>query len=53
MTMNDVLQMTKDETIIKKYEETDPQLAGIVKVQKKKKSVKRTRSEQQEKDAEI
>ena len=53
MTMNDVLQMTKEEIIIKKYEETDPQLAGIVKVQKKKKSVKRTRSEQQEKDAEI
>ncbi len=53
MTMGDVINMTKEEMVIKKFEENDPALASMVKVQKKKKSVKRTKSEQVERDAEI
>ncbi len=53
MTMGDVINMTKEEMVIKKFEENDPALASMVKVQKKKKSVKRTKSEQVERDEEI
>lgn len=44
--------MTQEEKVVKQFE-SDPELTQIVKVQKKKKSVKRTKSEQVEKDAEI
>lgn len=53
ITMDDVFKMTQEEIVTKKFDENDPALASIVKVQKKKKSVKRTKSEQKEKDAEI
>lgn len=53
MTMGDVINLTKEETVYKKFDENDPALASMVKVQKKKKSVKRTKSEQVERDAEI
>lgn len=53
MSMGDVINLTKEETVIKKFDENDPALASMVKVQKKKKSVKRTKSEQVERDAEI
>lgn len=52
ITMGDVFNMTQEEKVVKQFE-NDPELAQIVKVQKKKKSVKRTKSEQVEKDAEI
>jgi len=54
MTMGDVINMTQEEKVVKKFDENDPELASIVKVQKKKKAVvKRTKSEQVEKDSEI
>ena len=52
ITMGDVFNMTQEEKVVKQFE-NDPELAQIVKVQKKKKSVKRTKSEQVEKDADI
>ena len=45
--------MTQEERVVKKFDENDPEIASIVKVQKKKKAVKRTKSEQVEKDNEI
>jgi hypothetical protein len=54
ITMGDVFNMTQEEKVVKKFDENDPELASIVKVQKKKKAVvKRTKSEQVEKDSEI
>ena len=46
ITMGDVFNMTQEEKIVKKFDENDPEIAKIVKVQKKKKAVvKRTKSE--------
>jgi hypothetical protein len=53
ITMGDVFNMTQEERVVKKFDENDPEIASIVKVQKKKKAVKRTKSEQVEKDNEI
>jgi hypothetical protein len=53
ITMGDVFNMTQEERVVKKFDENDPEIASIVKVQKKKKVVKRTKSEQVEKDNEI
>ncbi len=53
ITMGDVFNMTQEERVVKKFDENDPEIASIVKVQKKKKVVKRTKSEQAEKDNEI
>ena len=50
--MGEVMKLTKEEVVSKKFEE-DPAMQQIVKVQKKKKLIKRTKSEQNEKDAEI
>ena len=50
--MAEVMNLTKEEVVAKKFEE-DPAMQQIVKVQKKKKLIKRTKSEQIEKDAEI
>ena len=44
--MGDVFNMTQEEKIVKKFDENDPEIAKIVKVQKKKKAVvKRAKSE--------